>query len=459
MASSLLWLQEALASTAAGISKTAVQHIVRETLQQSGVRPNVSSQQYAKVASLIADAVATLSMATIGDSKHDEALQNQPPQQQQITTPVASEAKSLGSGENARALLAESESGEAGWPFTAATKNAIEEARSTNTDASLERLLGLHLALGLQCRITKEENETLHSVIDHMKDESTKRQRQQQEQINTLKSRLAQAEKALAAAGGLAAEQYAVTSSTGVTQSEKSSGIIVGVAPVAPSMQSSPRHEFLPSGKYKQLGSAEFSQSINPQTRQTRDKGSSPTTQHLRDPEPRVSTLSSNSASGSSSFSSLDSSPRNMSRITTRNNVDTGRDNRARNAFAGPNSPNRNKKKLHMTVSRQARARKSIREALLHLADQNGQKGSIVNAGAIHQVWLKVFQVHSLRGETSLGLSEFRRALRVALNIHQQQQHQQQHQQHQQQHQQQQLASTTLLDDPYVRPTSKPISP
>jgi hypothetical protein len=54
---------------------------------------------------------------------------------------------------------------------------------------------------------------------------------------------------------------------------------------------------------------------------------------------------------------------------------------------------------------------------LLHLADQSGHTGSSVSAAAIHDIWHKIFRVHSLRGETSLGISEFRRALRVALKI------------------------------------------
>jgi hypothetical protein len=168
-------------SAGGGVSKQAVQQIVRNTLEQSGVRPNISVQQYAKVAGLIADAVTTLSMAALGGS-HDQgdvkALQIRTAKLQQRSFSVEQqmsateslldrEAQAAIVGDNARALLAECESGPSGWPFAPATQATIQEARRTPAGAGLERLLGLHLALGLQCRVTRTEIVTLYEGRVH----------------------------------------------------------------------------------------------------------------------------------------------------------------------------------------------------------------------------------------------------------------------------------------------------
>ncbi len=429
-------------------------------------------------------------------------------------------------GDNARALLAECEAGSPGWPFDAGTKAAIQEARSKPTDAGLERLLGLHLALGLQCRVTHKENTTLHRVIDHMKEESIKRQRQQQDHINLLKTRLARSESSTAAARGDVAKKYADPAAHAAATSMMGSSISrVGGNSEGSMMisgaNSFPHHETLSPGNYMQLAEPEPLEYVASQATHSDSSAPLSTSQHAIDRSMHVPSVRNNTAkrisdpramvrqrlaaasyrNGKRDFPSLfrhydrnnngdislkefislvrrdgkiarsamsdeelermfvrdvdkdqsgsieygefeawilntsvpsisaNRSSANQYTHSSPNAKARGRDHpnlrHARSSStmstastsSSPGSPGRNKKKLHMTVSRQARARRSIRQALLHLADQNGHKSNSVSAAAIHEIWHKVFRVHTLRGETSLGISEFRRALRVALKI------------------------------------------
>ena len=89
-----------------------------------------------------------------------------------------------------RDLFSECEStGASAWPFTLATKDAVMVA-TNSSPPRLNRLLGLHLSLGRQCRTMRNDTEMLKKVIEHMKTESQRRQKRQQEQINALKHRL-----------------------------------------------------------------------------------------------------------------------------------------------------------------------------------------------------------------------------------------------------------------------------
>ena len=408
-------------------SKNTVEHILRKTMQQSVVKTSISEEQYERVAHLIADAVATLTNAAVDSSVVDNTNSKTEPQEHnallntransgEVKAHAGGESedtheKNLECGDNERAIRRECDLGGSGWPFTHATIGAIQDAKKKTSTLHLEGLLGVHLALGMQCRMTHEENMTLHHVIEHMKEESTKRQRQQQEQINTLKSRLKHAESAIASCRcGIAPETYTAAFKRPAVSSQSST--------------TSESNE-LDHGKYLQ-------------PTETKSAGKSPPFIDGKDDDSRMHSPNFRRHQSRGNYPSSVASPSHASPPWfTKSEADlprradkpslspkmrhNSRNNKSMSNFSlsSPRSVggSTKKKKLHMSTSDQARARKSIRQALIHLADKYGHRGGTGSAAGIHLVWEKVFKTHTLRGESSLGVSEFRRALRSAMGI------------------------------------------
>ena len=516
-----------------------VQKLVRETIEQSGL--NTADSYNKNIVNAVASAVAhavTTALNKAEDSQSDEVdvLRRRNTELEQRTQSVEHQLSSIsptsvrGTMDNVtRDLFSECEStGASAWPFTLATKDAVMVA-TNSSPPRLNRLLGLHLSLGRQCRTMRNDTEMLKKVIEHMKTESQRRQKRQQEQINALKHRLTVQQQQLESSQTTQTQSYSpfasassslssTTNSFKIPNTTMNASTLLSARSRSPSPSTSPSSPPYYHSNYLQSSSSSsppqhFSSVASPSISSISSvtSVSSPTTADVREKKikhklkaaaygskginwKRLFRFYDRDNSGTLQFNEFKNAVRKDGKMTKQvlsdrdlrflfkrvdrdgggeidinefskwlktSQVDTSlsspstthmyttdttaMDTRALatsdirpqplspSGRARSNSNNSQRSSgshakthrrvlsvVHMTTSDFAKARRSIREAILHLAHRLTRHNNDSSDGAtehIHDLWKSHFLTYSERGEHGISLKSFRTAVRRSLNI------------------------------------------